>query len=207
MQNLSPHKLRHFLLTWLKKQGIYHFDRCYIYAWRPFLFRVRSAKEGKKAPDFSLNGMDGRKYRMSDYKDQVVVVNFWGTFCPPCRREMLAIESQYKQWKDQGLVIFGVNLGEAEATVKGFVRQYKLTFPILYDPGMSIREKYWVTQYPTTFFIKNGIIRKIHIGEMQEIFLESTNCVTHEMIGFILSVAARCDEFVWEKNQFMGWFI
>lgn len=139
-----------------------------------FFSEQEAPKVGKKAPDFSLNGMDGRKYRMSDYKDQVVVVNFWGTFCPPCRREMPAIESQYEQWKEQGLIVLGVNLGEAEATVKGFVRQYQLTFPILYDPGMSIRKKYWVTQYPTTFFIKNGTIRKIQIGEMQEIFLEST---------------------------------
>jgi len=103
-------------------------------------------KEGNKAPDFSLSGMDGKIYNLSDYSNNVVILNFWGTFCPPCRNEMPAIEAQYNKWKDKGLVVLGINLGEAEVTVQGFVNQYGLTFPILYDPNLQIRDRYRVTQ-------------------------------------------------------------
>lgn len=130
-------------------------------------------KEGNKAPDFSLRGIDGNIYRLSDYFNNVVILNFWGTFCPPCRNEMPAIEAQYNKWKDKGLVVLGINLGEAEVTVQGFVNQYGLTFPILYDPNLQIRDRYRVTQYPTTFFIKKGKIEIVQIGQMQESFLEN----------------------------------
>jgi peroxiredoxin len=130
-------------------------------------------KEGNKAPDFSLSGMDGKIYNLSDYSNNVVILNFWGTFCPPCRNEMPAIEAQYNKWKDKGLVVLGINLGEAEVTVQGFVNQYGLTFPILYDPNLQIRDRYRVTQYPTTFFIKKGKIEIVQIGQMQESFLEN----------------------------------
>jgi len=129
---------------------------------------------GNTAPDFSLLGMDGKTHKLSDYPNHVVLINFWGSFCPPCRNEMPAIEAQYNQWKGKGLVVLGINLGEADVTVQGFVGQYGLTFPILYDPNLQIRNKYRVTQYPTTFFIKNGKITKMQIGQMQELFLEST---------------------------------
>jgi len=82
-------------------------------------------------------------------------------------------EAQYNKWKDKGLVVLGINLGEAEVTVQGFVNQYGLTFPILYDPNLQIRNRYRVTQYPTTFFIKKGKIEIVQIGQMQESFLEN----------------------------------
>jgi peroxiredoxin len=133
-----------------------------------------SVKEGSEAPSFNLLGMDGKMHTLSEYQNQTVIVNFWGTFCPPCKAEMPAIQRQYDKWKEQGLIVLGINLGESNITVKSFVDQYQLTFPILYDPNLSIRDKYRVTQYPTTFFIKNGKIITIRIGEMDEKYLNKT---------------------------------
>lgn len=135
--------------------------------------KERDIKEGSTAPDFTLQGMDGRKYILADYANQAVIVNFWGSFCPPCREEMPAIQKQYDKWKDKGLVVLGVNLGENAITVKSFVEQYRLSFPILYDPNLQIRNMYKVTQYPTTFFIKNGKIMKVQIGQMDEKLIQN----------------------------------
>ena len=130
-------------------------------------------KAGGQAPDFSLPGLDGKVHKLSDYRGKVVMINFWGTFCPPCKEEMPDIQAQYEKWKDEGFVVLGVNLAESKITVQGFVRENKLTFPILLDDQMEIRKKYGVVNYPTTFFIdRSGKIVWKQEGQMQESFIE-----------------------------------
>lgn len=142
---------------------------------RSLFFDDQVPKEGHKAPSFALLGMDDKQHKLSDYKGKVAMINFWGTFCPPCKQEMPAIQKQYEQWKDKGLEVIGVNLGESSVTVQSFIRQNELTFPILYDPDLNIRAKYGVVQYPTTFFVnRDGEITTIKIGEMDERFIEQT---------------------------------
>lgn len=103
------------------------------------------------------------------------MVNFWGTFCPPCKDEMPAIQHQYEKRDQQNVVFLGLNLGESSITVKNFIDQYKVSFPILLDDNEEIRKRYGVMQYPTTFFIApSGKIAKIHIGEMDEALIEKT---------------------------------
>lgn len=132
-------------------------------------------KEGSTAPHFSLAGLDGKKHALSDYEGKVVMINFWGTWCEPCTREMPAIQRQYDKWKDKGFVVLGLNLDESKVTVQSFVRQYNLTFPILFDKELRMRDKYRVANYPTTYFVDaNGTIRKINVGEMTEAFIERT---------------------------------
>ncbi|MCY9659443.1 redoxin domain-containing protein [Paenibacillus chondroitinus] len=138
------------------------------------LNRDKAVIAGTAAPEFSLLGLDGKVHNLSDYNNKTVVLNFWGTFCPPCRAEMPAIQKQYDKWKGNGLIVLGVNLGEANVTAQNFVDQYKLTFPILLDPKLRVRDLYKVTQYPTTFFIRNGAIQEVRIGQMDEPFLENT---------------------------------
>ncbi|TDF99306.1 thiol-disulfide oxidoreductase ResA [Paenibacillus piri] len=131
--------------------------------------------EGSKAPDFALAGLDGKKHQLSDFKGKTVVVNFWGTFCPPCKNEMPAIQHQYDKRNVQQVEFLGLNLGESKITVQNFVEQYKISFPILLDDNEEIRKRYGVMQYPTTFFIgPDGKIAKIRIGEMDEAFIEQT---------------------------------
>jgi peroxiredoxin len=131
--------------------------------------------EGSKAPDFTLVGLDGQQHKLSDYKGKKVMVNFWGTFCPPCKNEMPAIQHQFDKRDSQNVEFLGLNLGESKITVQGFIDQYKISFPILLDDNEATRKRYGVNQYPTTFFIApDGKIAKIMIGEMNEAFIEKT---------------------------------
>jgi peroxiredoxin len=131
--------------------------------------------EGSSAPDFTLVGLDGKKHQLSDYKGKTVVVNFWGTFCPPCKDEMPAIQHQFDKRDPQKVEFLALNLGESKITVQSFIDQYKITFPILLDDREETRKRYGVMQYPTTFFISpDGKIANIRIGEMDEAFIEQT---------------------------------
>ncbi len=125
-------------------------------------------KVGEKAPDFSLYGLDGDQYSLSDYIGRPVIVNFWGSFCEPCVREMPLLQRKYEQYQDTGLVVLGVNLDESTVTIHNFTRGMNLTFPILLDKNI-VRKQYGVYQYPTTFFIDHqGMIREKIVGEMNE---------------------------------------
>lgn len=130
-------------------------------------------KVGDRAPDFTLQGLDGKTHELSDYKGKVLLINFWGTFCPPCVREMPAMQRIYDKYKDENFEILGINLDESTVSVQSFVKQYKLNFPILMDKN-TIRRKYGVSSYPTSFFVdSNGRITDIVIQEMTEAFIES----------------------------------
>lgn len=132
-------------------------------------------REGSAAPDFTLTGLDGKSYTLSDFKGQPVVVNFWGTWCEPCVREMPAIQRQYDKWKDKGLVVLALNLDESKVTVQSFARQYNMTFPVLFDKELRMRDRYAVRSYPTTFFVDSaGKIVKIASIEMDDNFIEQT---------------------------------
>lgn len=121
-------------------------------------------KTGEKAPNFSLTGLDGKTYDLKDYRGKTVLVNFWGTFCPPCVNEMPLLDSVYRKYGGE-VVILGVNLDEPELTVQRFVDRYGITFPILLD-DMTVQRMYGVYQYPTTFVINpEGEIIDIKIGE------------------------------------------
>lgn len=128
-------------------------------------------KAGDRAPGFTLPLMQGGERSLSDYDGHVVVINFWGTYCPPCVNEMPLIEQYYEQYKDQGLVVLGVNENDPLITVKAFVKQYALSFPILMDRD-TVRKQYGVTAYPTTVFVdRSGKIVEVREGEMNEAYL------------------------------------
>lgn len=125
-------------------------------------------KVGNPAPSFKLAGLDGEPHRLSEFVGQPLVINFWGSFCDPCVEEMPMIEQYYQDYKDEGLIVLGLNLNEPKVTVKSFVRETGVSFPILLDDD-TVRKKYGVKSYPTTFFIdENGVIQDIYIGYMNE---------------------------------------
>lgn len=126
-------------------------------------------KAGSEPPAFTLANLDGGVTSLSDYEGQPVVINFWGTFCEPCVREMPEFERQYEKWKDQGLVILAINLSEDTLTVNNFVKRFELTYPILRDKNRQTERNYGLRQYPTTFFVKpDGTLMEIVVGGMLE---------------------------------------
>lgn len=122
---------------------------------------------GKLAPDFVLTDMNGERHQLSDYKGQGVFLNFWATWCKPCEREMPFMESQYEQYKDKGVQILAVNIGESEVVVNDFIKKYGLSFPVLRDKEQEVLNAYGVNPLPITFLIdKDGKVVRIHTGEI-----------------------------------------
>ncbi|GIP37511.1 thioredoxin-like protein YneN [Paenibacillus sp. J31TS4] len=139
------------------------------------LDKTEIPKVGSKAPEFTLTGLDGKTHQLSDYKGKTVVVNFWATYCPPCREEMPDIQKQAAKWADKDVVVLGVNVAESKVTAKNFVDQLGVTFPILLDSKDKIRREYGVLNYPTTVFVKpDGKIAVIKEGLMDEAYLDRT---------------------------------
>lgn len=129
---------------------------------------------GDKAPDFSLVGLDGKTHKLSDYKGKPVLVNFWGTFCPPCKEEMPDLQKQYDKW-GKDIVFLEVNVDKNKVTVQGFMDQYSLNLPVLLDAKEEVRKMYGVMDYPTTFFINpDGKVEVKKIGQMTESFIDQT---------------------------------
>ncbi len=105
------------------------------------------------APQFALKDENGKTHRLSDYRGKVVVLNFWATWCPPCRYEMPSMERAHQIVKGEGIVLLAVNVGETEDQVFEFTGRYPVTFPLLLDTDGSITRNYPVIGLPTTFII------------------------------------------------------
>jgi len=129
---------------------------------------------GAPAPDFTLKDLDGNSVSLSSEKGKVVLINFWATWCGPCRLEMPAIEQRYEAYKDQGFVVLAVDFDEPVTDVGAFAHAYNLTFPVLLDPGAKVNDLYRIIGYPTTFFVdREGIITRQHVGAMTEAQLDN----------------------------------
>lgn len=116
--------------------------------------------EGQLAPDFSLKSLDGKTYKLSDLKGKVVLLDFWATWCPPCREELPIIEKLHKEFSGKGLVVLGIN-NEDKATIQQFIKQQKLTFPTLLDSQDIASRAYKVEAIPRVILIdKEGKIVK-----------------------------------------------
>ena len=114
---------------------------------------------GNLAPDFILMSLEGNNVQLSSLRGKkAVVVNFWATWCPPCRDEMPAFEDMFVNNKDK-LDILGVNLQESERAISNFLLEIPVTYPLLLDPDIQVKELYNVFTQPVTYFIdKEGII-------------------------------------------------
>lgn len=125
------------------------------------------------APPLSLTDLDGAARSLSDYQGQVVLVNMWATWCPPCREEMPALESFYQSYRDQGFVIIGLNDGEAAMDVRDFVISYGLTFPVWLDPTYISESAFNTMNLPSSFVIdRQGQVRLQWVGAIELAQLE-----------------------------------
>lgn len=131
--------------------------------------KAQALQIGTKAPDFELVDLDGNTVRLSDYKGQGVFLNFWGTWCPPCKKEMPAMNRQYQEYKDKGVHVLSVNIAQSEFEVENFASNYGLNFPIVIDKSKSVMQAYSVKPLPTTVLINpEGKVTKVITGEMSE---------------------------------------
>ena len=109
--------------------------------------------KGEPAPDFALPTVEGQTVTLSALRGQAVLLNFWATWCPPCREEMPSIERLHQELKDQGLVILAVDVDESPKLVAKFMKDFRLTFPALIDSGSRVSSQYGVGGLPTTILI------------------------------------------------------
>lgn len=120
---------------------------------------------GGPVPQFQLETLNGRSVHISDYRGNVVLLNFWATWCKPCKEEMPEIQAAYDTYKAQGFVVLGINFGEKREKVEKLVKEMGLTFPILLDEDVEVAERHRVVSLPVTFFIDaKGIIKEQVFG-------------------------------------------
>jgi peroxiredoxin len=122
---------------------------------------------GARAPGFELINLDGETVRLEDIIGSPIIINFWATWCGPCRIEMALLQDRFTQLANQDLVILAVNFNEMKSVVEGFREELGLSFQILLDPGAQVQRLYRMRGYPSSFFVDtDGIIRAHHIGLM-----------------------------------------
>ncbi len=120
---------------------------------------------GKQAPDFQLPNLEGQAISLSDFRGKPVFLNFWATWCPPCRFEMPLIQAIFEESADTGLIVLAIDIGEAPSRVKDYIQSGNFSFPVLLDTNQDIALEYNVRAIPTTFLIdKDGIIQEIKVG-------------------------------------------
>lgn len=130
-------------------------------------------KVGQTAPDFTLMTLDGKEAKLSDYRGKKVILNFWATWCPPCKAEIPHMEKYYKKSaKDDNVEILAVNLKKSdkdEHYIKDFVKSYDMTYPVLLDTDGEQQEQYQIVTIPTTYFIDTkGKIQTTITGPMDQ---------------------------------------
>jgi len=128
---------------------------------------IPSPRQGFAAPDIDLERLDGERVRLSELHGQVVVLNFWASWCPPCRAEMPALQALHEQRGSQGVVVLAVNstVQDREQAARDFAAEYGLTFPIGLDRDGQATRLYQVRALPSTFFIdRDGVIRRVVVG-------------------------------------------
>jgi peroxiredoxin len=127
------------------------------------------------APDFTLSSLAGTKVALSDLKGQVLLINVWATWCPPCRVEMPTIQAAYEQYHEQGFTVLAVNLQEDPSAVATFMRDHQLTFPVLLDEDGQVSRTYQAAALPSSFFVdRRGVIRAVYHGPMPRSIVAGT---------------------------------
>ncbi|MCL6573598.1 MAG: redoxin domain-containing protein [Bacillus sp. (in: Bacteria)] len=134
-------------------------------------------QKGEKAADFSLKTVDGKDTKLSTYKGKKVILNFWATWCPPCKAEMPHMENFYEENQVNDVVILAVNLTAGEtkqSNVLKFIKDYGLTFPVLMDTDGNVGNMYQAISIPTTYIIDTkGIIQQKIVGPMSKKTMET----------------------------------
>ncbi len=138
-----------------------------------FGFLCVSLASAAKAPDFSLKTPDGKRLALSDYSGKVVVVNFWATWCPPCRAEIPDFVEVYNDLKDKGLVVVGITLDDAPEKIRAVMVDKKITYPVVVADQAALSRYGGINAVPTTFIVdRKGNLVSRQVGAMDKKMLE-----------------------------------
>jgi peroxiredoxin len=124
-----------------------------------------SSLEGQSAPDFVLKSADGQNLRLSEYRGDVVMINFWATWCGPCRQEMPLLDDLYNRYERVGFNLLGVNIDDDSRRAMQMVEELGVNFPVLFDERKEVSKLYEVEAMPVTVLVdRNGTVRHVHHG-------------------------------------------
>jgi len=130
--------------------------------------QLSTPKQPVQAPDFSLKDPTGRTVELRGFRGKVVFLNFWATWCVPCRREMPAMEALFREFNAKGLTVLAVNVQESPRQVTQFIHELKITFPVVLDSNGAVTGDYGVRALPTTYLIgKKGEVLAMGLGSRE----------------------------------------
>lgn len=120
---------------------------------------------GKQAPDFALKSSTGENLRLSEYRGEVVMINFWATWCGPCRQEMPLLDDLYSRYERVGFVLLGVNIDDEPRRAMQMIDELGVEFPVVFDSTKQVSELYDVSAMPVTVIVdREGNVRHVHHG-------------------------------------------
>lgn len=129
------------------------------------LLSVNAVAQGKAAPQWVLPGIDGQPVKLSDYRGQVVMLNFWASWCKPCREEMPLLDALQRRYSAIGFTVVGVNVDQNSTNGKKMLKNSPVGFPVVFDKENTTLEQYGVEAMPSTYMIdRKGNIRYVHRG-------------------------------------------
>ena len=124
-----------------------------------------SGMEGQPAPDFSLKSSTGENLRLSEYRGDVVMINFWATWCGPCRQEMPLLDALYSRYERVGFNLLGVNIDDDSRRAMQMIKELGVNFPVLFDARKEVSRLYEVDAMPVTVIVdRSGNVRYVHQG-------------------------------------------
>ena len=120
------------------------------------------------APDFSLTDFRGQAFKLSEHRGHVVIVNFWASWCPPCREEAAYLEQTWRKYKDKDVIFVGVDWVDTQKEALAYIKEFDITYANGPDVGTVAAQAYNIQGVPETFYVaKNGELRGVHIGPLQ----------------------------------------
>jgi len=126
---------------------------------------VQALSRGSRAPEIGLRDTEGRPVRLSQLRGKVVLVDFWASWCGPCRQEMPVLQRLHEEYGDEGLVIIGVNIDNEESNMRRFLRRTPVDFRIVHDSRRRVADRYNPPRMPSSFLIdQRGVVRYVHEG-------------------------------------------
>jgi peroxiredoxin len=126
---------------------------------------VHALDAGAKMPEIGLNDLSGKPVNLASLAGKVVVVDFWATWCAPCKEELPVLQKLYKKYGAQGLVIIGVSVDKDAANLGGFLKKLAVTFPVVHDANHGVSGRYAPPRMPSSYIVdRKGIVRYVHGG-------------------------------------------